>query len=599
MTARMHRNKGLIWSALLISITIGIVAPLELYFVNFDNFWFGLSEIFIIPLLAFTSIFILVVCIGIILPEKIVYIYSSLVTAFGLCLYIQGNFLNLNVGLFDGNWIEWEDYYNQFAVNIVVWVVGTFLFTVLGAIILKKRKETLFTFFCILLCGMQLSGLVSLIVPKVIDNGNIWEKRQCIVSDKNLFSVGIEKNIIVIVLDSFDEKFFEDFKNSKNELLEDFDGFTYYANHSGTFFNTYYSMASMINGTLFLNEQPISDWVEHQSDEYNYYDELLDAGYTISIYTNEFEHIPSYLYDKIDNFVDGKLEFRNQRTKFSLIYKMVVCKYFPDVFKQKFWLNGDEFSKAAMSTSEYRNYYVGNAEFRDGLKANDGIDLIEGESDFKLIHLYGAHEAYYLDEEGNDTDPHYDGQKMTKGLMHIVTAYLDGLKEKNVYDKCSIIITGDHGCGGWPGIITNPAMLIKPAGASGELKISSAPTSHADIAATIIDLAGMDDYSQFGESILRIGQSEERERYYYGYSFAPEDGWQPKFINGNHGITVYSVPNESNDPWGYELTDIEITPSGQKISHKEFCQSCADGTELSEYDIWPVRRHVWKDNYPR
>lgn len=600
VTKKIKNNIELIWAALLLSLTLGIIAPLELYFSNFDSFWFGPSEIWLILTSVFIVLLSLIIGLGFVLPEKLISIYTAIVIAFGACFYVQGNFLNLNVGLFDGKQVVWADYNSRFALNIVVWLVLIVLFSALGVVLQKKQQGSLISFLCILLLGMQIAGLASLVAPKLMSNKDgVWVKNQRIISDKNLYSVGSEDNIIVIVLDTFDDNFFKDYINTDDALLDHFDGFTFYENHSGIYSNTYYSMASIINGSLFKNEAPLLEWVDNQSERYNYYDELEENGYKLSMYTTETDRIPSYLEYSLDNCIDGELKFRNERTKFSLIYRMVVCKYFPDIAKKYFWMNGTEFGNAAVSLAEYNRYSFGNSEFIDGYKANNGIDVIQGESCFKLIHLYGAHEPYFLDEKGDTIDPHYDSLKMTRGLMTIIADYLDGLKESGVYDKCSVMITADHGCLGWYGIISNPAMLIKPAGSRGELETSNVPTSHADIAATIIDLAGGDDYDQFGESILRVSQEEGRKRYYYGYSYAPEDDWQPIFINGNHALVEYSVPKMSNNPWGYELTDVEITPLGKQISHSEFCQSCADGTELSSYDDWPVRRHVWKDNYPR
>lgn len=68
--------------------------------------------------------------------------------------------------------------------------------------------------------------------------------------------------------------------------------------------------------------------------------------------------------------------------------------------------------------------------------------------------------------------------------------------------------------------------------------------------------------------------------------------------DNNYCLVEYRIPDESNDTLLFELTDVEYTWDGQKISHKDHCRTCIEGTEPSDYAGWRQLIHFHADNYP-
>ncbi len=170
---------------------------------------------------------------------------------------------------------------------------------------------------------------------------------------------------------------------------------------------------------------------------------------------------------------------------------------------------------------------------------------------FKFFHLHVPHDPLRINEslewiEMPWTRENYIQQ--AKAGLNITGEVIGKLKEIGVYDNTLMFIVGNHGYGAkdlaeinteWAGrpdesgysILPNkrikpsalPLVLVKPRQSRGELKISDAPVSLADIPATVFSELGIDTNTE-GKSILKIGEGEPRKRRYFFYSWGA-GGW--------------------------------------------------------------------------
>lgn len=92
-----------------------------------------------------------------------------------------------------------------------------------------------------------------------------------------------------------------------------------------------------------------------------------------------------------------------------------------------------------------------------------------------------------------------------------------------------------------------PILFVKPAGASDEeLKVSDAPVSHTEFISTILDGFSL-DYQDYGRTIYDIGETEDRERfYYYSALYTNEDG--------EVELREYKVDGDSRNAENYHYT---------------------------------------------
>jgi len=90
-----------VFISLFLSSTLLFFGPLQLYYTNIGEF--SLTGLEILPYIAVATIFsTAILAITALLFKKTSNIVLSLIFSIGLCLWIQGNLLTWNYGLFDG-----------------------------------------------------------------------------------------------------------------------------------------------------------------------------------------------------------------------------------------------------------------------------------------------------------------------------------------------------------------------------------------------------------------------------------------------------------------------------------------------------------------
>lgn len=570
------KTKKSLWAILLfLGFTSCIYAPYEMYLNNADDFWFSLVHFWWIPLVCGGFAILVGAGVGCILKKRLFYLYEGLLFGFGIAVYIQSNFLNLDVGLMDGTAIAWENYYSRFFINAVVWAL-----CILGAAVilfLQQKAEKVFGYASLLLTAMQMVALIVLLVPALF---NMREQKDIgYLSDKDLYEVGDQENVLVFILDMFDDNYLDEILTNEPELTEELDGFTQYTNITGSYSTTQYSILTLAAGVPFYNEMSWYSWKKEIGNQRLYMDELRDAGYEIDLYLQD-EFVPDRLKREADNYIEAPLRINHYKDFTIDLYRFVLCKYFPDFLKQYVWMDGTELDRWKEPASEYGVWEPDNFALLEGLEENS-VSADKETKQVKFIHINGSHPPYNMDEYCNRT---WAGEvtpvQCGRGALRIVQQYLDILKEKGIYDRTSVIITADHGYY-WAGVLTNPALMVKPEGAAGSLQYSDAPVSLFDIPATILDLAGVET-SDYGQSVLDAVSGRERHRNFYQY-FLKKNG-----PDGNCRLVEYEISDASNDYENFRLTDVEYTWDGVKRQHTPYCKVCRAGgptqEELDEYD---------------
>lgn len=554
--------------------TIGIYAPLEMYLMNIDEFWFGFSDI--MPTVS--AVFLIggiVLCIpGIFIKKRVLNNYIAFIFGCALTVYIQGNFLNLDVGVLNGASIDWSQYRDNFVRNLALCI----LFIIIPVVCVNLKIELTKKVMAYAAALMTMMQMVSLVVTfltvgmphinKQDDDNNV----QMYVSSKNLFNLSEDENVVVLLCDMFDDRYFDKILPAHPELREELSGFTQFTNSTGNYSTTHYSVGTLMVGSYFHNDVPFADQLNRAYSDVKMFQALKENGYRLDIYTKP-DYTPSDMWQKedISNYIEGKEEIGNYPLFVKYLYQMVMCRYMPDILKPYIWMDGTEFSTLKAMDNECPSYdSESNMFFYNALKEN-GIETQVGEKAFKFIHFNGAHYPWRLNENIEEVEESETSElENAWGAFQIALEYIDGMKEKGVYDNSAIIIMADHGLYG-NGTLTNPVLLVKPRGATGELAFSEAPVSHHDFQPSILYLAGLNDDQRYGKSFFDIGENEERQRLFYQY-YLQEDGYQANFR-----LIEYEIDPESNKRENFHLTDVEYLPTGEKIAHRENCAYCQSG----------------------
>ncbi len=588
---KIRPDKTLFVTTLFLAFTLCIYAPYELYITNRNEFWFKLCHFWWMPLVYAGILMFMIILLGMFLRGKLYLCYEAMVIAIAIDVYIQGNFLNLNLGVMDGREISWENYQIHFIINGFIWilVIGVALWTSLKR---NKMFKKVTMYIAVFLSLIQLVALVVLLFPVVTDQG-IGTQEYWVLSDKGILEVGEEENVVVFLLDMFDDEYFKEIIKEEPELAEELDGFTYFSNSTGSYSATWYSLASLSTGRLCHNESKLFDWGDEVATEKIYLDELKNEGYQLYFYTNAPSCMPDRIVNSAGNVLWLPMKVSN-KLHFSFdLYQLVMCKYFPDFVKPYIWMSGTEFEYWKEADSEYDVYLQDNVIFRDKLEKTN-VSVSGEKKQFKFIHLDGSHPPFKIDENACTVwENSVTAVQCARGSLRIVQNYMEKLKQIGSYDNTVIIIMADHGYYD-NGVLSSPLFMVKPKGTHGRMKVNNAPVCQLDFGPTVLELVGYQNWDEYGESAFEIKEGAERERYFYQYYFKEQTD-NPEFR-----LIEYQIDSESNKPSNFHLTDVEYTVDGEKIQHSKYCKTCKGEVTINEDEYDPPRLIHQKDTgYPQ
>lgn len=536
-------------AAFAFSFTYVVFAPYETFLGNASEFRFDFSWLWGIVALKGLLIFSFVALMLMFLKGRLKIVATALVFGVTIAGYVQAMLFNGMMHNLDGTETGWSG--SSVTVNLIIWIAIAVLPAVI-CLIIKKHWRKICSAGSALIAGMQVVAMVSLILTSAQPNVG------SLMSYAGIYEVSAKNNVIIFVLDKFDQTYVDKMLTAFPNSLDGLKGFTYYPNATGSYCFTHVAIPYLLTGDRIPEYDPTDEQVISQIDNSEYFKYITEHTGSLCIYTDEFNIRSNDARSKIDNCVStnyivdeaGILEASRKAS----LYRLLPFKY-----KQNYVYDSSNFNSAltSMATDDYYSLddydseaAMDKAILKDGLSENKQY----GDNSFRFIHVKGAHDRYKLNENAEYLETPIsaeDGglEKTAAGSMKLVSDYLKALNDLGLYKDATVIITADHGNAH---VIesdddtarnVNPIMFFKPAGAGYDqpLKTSNAPVSHDDIFPTVIRALG-GDYTKFGRCLDEIGENEDRTRYFY-WVFRDLD--EPNILTYYH--KEYAVTGDARD----------------------------------------------------
>lgn len=338
-------------------------------------------------------------------------------------------------------------------------------------------------------------------------------------------------------------------------------------------------MPVLLTGMEYDPMQPYADYCNEIWKQTTVYDELKDAGYDIRLFTNSAtKGMPEGYIDGYER--TGTAVVSNHKMFITKLYSLVNFLVFPQQIKEEFYISSNEitdnignYSKESKSLEEY--YEFNDVIFYNEL-INSKLDITCNKA-FRLYHLDGAHGPYTINENMEKTNGETSEKEQIKGVMKIVKLYMDKLKENELYDDTTIIITGDHGRHEVGNLMVNPAIFIKRANEEHLLEYSASPICFRNVVATIMMEAGV-DYFKYGPSVYDIMPDSDVERLQTvwheiidGSSLENDTCWKEsnwhRIRVSNDGMQMETWNPYENNKISYELEDVITFEEGNPYSN--------------------------------
>ena len=543
----VKNNLNWLLSIALMLMTLTVFGPIELYLTNSGEFWFDFKEMLKISGILTAVVGIILLGAGLIVPQKAKPFYGTILFVIAVACYIQGNYANIDYGTLDGTTIDWSQYTTYGIVNIVIWLIA-----VVGAILLQMKKSAWMNKICrwgsVLLIFMLALSLAMIGVTSKTAGS---EKTNDYLSVSDMYKVSADENIIIFVLDAFDDAYFQDiYKENPEKYQTMFRDFTYFENASAGGARTKAGMPIIITGKAYPGEVTYAEYIAQAFDHDGLYSELKKQNYNVSLYTE-----PLFVPGDVETIVNNQSSAGYVVSSYAGLTRkyaeFTLFRYAPHILKPVFWLYTGDFNNYRTGASA-ASYITNDAVF---LK-NMNLEVTSDENVFRLFHLNGAHSPYHLDEVGNYVESGTDVLTNAKGALHIVDTYLQQLKQLDVYDNSTIIIMADHGevSDAYQNEYASHGILfVKERNKHADYSVSSAPVSYMDLHATLFDEIGVESGEGFFE--IPVG---ERTRYFYNLT---TEGVHEAFVE-------YTIDGHMNDTGALEESGNVFTPNITDVKYE-------------------------------
>ncbi|MBU1086531.1 MAG: LTA synthase family protein [Candidatus Omnitrophica bacterium] len=559
-----------------LGLTVFLFTPLNVYLTNLDNFNFYTNAwVLLIHSLTISGLFIAISSL-ILISRKASKFKNLIAILFTLAFFIWffGNILVWDYGLFCGIPIHWNDYNYRGIIDLVIYIFLLILLIFKKDSVYTLAKKT--SIFLIIIQLISLALLAFTNKQKVSDN--ISQK----LDYSQQFTFSKNKNIIILVLDTFQTDFFQEIISQDEFDKKIFNDFTYFRNATSGFPHTAFSTPLILTSKFYDNSQPKKTFLKNAFTSDSSISKILkENGFFADIYPDNLFYCDN---QTISNY-QQPLEYHQNKPVKLLRNKDILFDYIqladitlfricPHFLKKHIYANRSWFLKRILTLKKINYFFSKNKNeqdfknnpttakpklFSDNSLNDSNVKFINELSAkinvqyekpaFKYYHLGGMHPPIYLDENLNY---HPKALALTresclanaKALLKLTGMFIDILKKQGIYDNSLILIIGDHGTyniqvnlkvSGYketsnPPPLNDlnigsglPLILVKPFKSQTDFNISDVPVSLANIGATIFDQLNIPQENQTEKSMFKIDKDDKTSRRVFNHKWAKEE----------------------------------------------------------------------------
>ena len=599
---------AVVLAAMPFASTLTLFGPAQIYLTNSLEFKYRFSEL--LPLLAvgFLSFAFVLSVLLLILPSRVRERVTALLLAVGFLLWLQGYLLVWNYGLLNGHNIQWGSKFIFGLIDTPIWLLGILLALIKPVFFSRQSK--------VLVVGLLLVQLFSCTFY-------LWRQpplpsfKKFQPDETNLSNFSADKNVIILVLDSFQSDIFQEIIDQDPSYRRIFDNFVYYRNTCGGFPSTYAAIPFLLTTRRYDNTVPLQSFLKDAYLSPTSMPRVMkENGFNVDL----FPAVPkSIFYDPrtLSNLAERPTRLR--LVDIGGLYDLTLFRHLPHflkryIYNNEEWLLGRWLRDETLvlvggrrdgTTREERQSKLraSNAKRRMradqfGVPANlltrdvapdlrflgkfvENATVSLDRPSFKFYHLRGTHEPIQMDSRlwrVNLPLTRTNVVDLGKGELTIVNYILNILKTIGVYDNSLIVIMADHGqpwgavglqlpkdLSASPALKKDlpdgvpeagiPLLLIKRIGGGGELSISDAPVSVGDLVPTIFTEMNL-PLPAGTVSVFQVRSGDSRRRFFYYYNWS-NYGWKSEYLPE---IVEYEINGHSWLPASWKPTGRILPP---------------------------------------
>ena len=307
-----------------------------------------------------------------------------------------------------------------------------------------------------------------------------------------LATMSAEKNVIVILLDSFQSDYFAEIVAREPALARGFEGFTYFANAVSPAPTTYLALPAIHSGALYREGDALRELYRRGVVEGSFMTQLARRGYDAMLVNALLGYCPAdVLCDHQGTLVNGRSASLARAAAFLVdlaLFRIVPEALKPEVYNRGAWLlsSADDVVVTSNAVLEL---------MARSMRAEERRPVA------RFVHLFSSHAPASVDAGCRPVREPWTRQSAVAQDRCAVTkviGVLRRLQELGIYDRSAIAVLADHGTGlqarqpaPWIwGELASPLLLLKPFGARGALAHSARVVGLTDVAASLCAWSG-------------------------------------------------------------------------------------------------------------
>ena len=542
--------------AAVVSLYLAFLGPLNIYIYNSEEFSSSPSELIGVLLLITGVFFFLLLALLHLPPRRFSKIFFRIIAIGVLGAWIFSTFLYGEYGRLDGTPLTIERWGLLALAQSVV---------LLGLIFLSVNVSLEVIF--------RLVGLV-FVISLITAATNAFtldskEKKKAITGlPASLTQFSPEKNVLHVVLDELGSDLFFAALESDRELKRAFDGFTYFGNTLSVYPSTEMSIAALMTGAVYRNEESKKDFLNRLREKNIGVKRLETIGYEMDSHTTCKLGILSHCSP-----ANSRILKQNVADIEALeLLDIFIFKSVPDFIKPNIYNHERWFFLGMHARNSYLKSHAGIAHLLFEKYLEQLTVSVDSSPRYQFFHSMVTHTPADLDASCKILE-HSEQNRLTGiefvkcGLSHFVTL-LETLKRLGIYDQTMIVLSSDHG-DHWQGhqfdlkafedlgitrrMLTRSSatLAIKPFGSRGRMVVSEAPVSLRDIPATILAAHGLEPGSESiagVRDVFSVSEQESREREFLYYK------WEHKYWSASKlpPIVTFAVNGHLKNPEAWQ-----------------------------------------------
>lgn len=542
-----------------LSLTVGFFVPTEIYITNASQLWFSFKDVLQYFLTDTIKLFaILLLAYMICWKKKIKCIYLSIMFGLLFCVFLQSYIISIDYGVFDGHEIEWNKYAKTGLLNTFIWLFclgATFIFFKRLKFNYEKIKRYVKTIAFILTVVQCIALLLTLKNYPLPENAYGTKKFISVLTTKNMFNISSKENIIVFLIDMFDASIFEEVIEKEPDIIKELQGFTFYPDTTSVYGLTYTSLPQMLTGKVYYNDMSHSQYIEKAWKDNPYYATLINNNYDVGIYSTEEMATPDA---PISNLITENIVINSD--SLDNLKNLILFRISPHYAKKVFYEYDPDFKFGLLANKNNQAFKAHDREFY--LQLKKGLSFQHDKNCFRFYYLRGSHYPFVIDRNMEYIKEGAKGNiyEQSLGMLKIVIEYIKQLKQKNIFDNCTFVITADHGFHNKIG--TRPILCVKqPNSAPVAMKISEEAISFSNFMPMLLQRFNMGKVKKDSAVTSRkfyLQQERDFVEYEINGNAKDIESWNKKRVLGSwykKQTNLYTLGTEidcTDNNWNFE-----------------------------------------------